>query len=239
MTTQVKGLYLGNYKTVHKDTEEGINTWKPLLGSWIGGIKIDTISILPRAISRFKTILSEQMAFFTELEQVILNFICNHKRPQIATAASRKKNKTGGVRPPDIKLHYKAIGFKTAWSWHKTRHIDQWNIVKRLEINPGSSSHVKYDTASRNIERGKEMLVNEWLPENWTAAHQKMNLGHLLPPCPRRKSRWIKDLNVGLETIKILEDNVRSKLSDMSLCNSCSDISLQAWERKEKTNEVH
>ena len=111
--------------------------------------------------------------------------------------------------------------------------------MKRLEINPGSSSHVKYDTASRNIERGKELLVNEWLPENWTAAHQKMNLGHLLPPCPRRKSRWIKDLNVRLETIKILEDNVRSKLSDMSLCNSCSDISLQAWERKEKTNEVH
>ena len=50
----------------------------------------------------------------------------------------------------------------------------------------------------------------------------------------RENSKWIKDLNMSHETIKILAENIGSKISDISHSNIFADISPKALETKEK-----
>ena len=66
-----------------------------------------------------------------------------------------------------------------------------------------------------------------------------MKPNHLLTPHRRINSKWIKDLNIRLETIKILEENIGNKISDIVHSNIFSDISPQARETKEKINKCN
>ena len=64
-----------------------------------------------------------------------------------------------------------------------------------------------------------------------------MKLDHQLTPYPKINSRWIKDLNISRNTMKILEEIIGRKISDIPCNNILTDMCPKARDIKERINK--
>ena len=117
--------------------------------------------ILPKAIYRFNAIpIKLPTVFFTELEQIISQFVWKYKKARIAKAILRKKNGTGGINLPDLRLYYKATVIKKVWYWNK----EKYRSMEQNRKPRDKSTHLwtpYFDKGGKNIQWRKDNLFNK------------------------------------------------------------------------------
>ena len=102
------------------------------------------------------------------------------------------------------------------------------------DINPCIYGQLIYDKGANNIQWRKDSFVNKWCWDNCTATTcKRRKLDQYLTPQTKTDSKWISDLNVRPETIRILEENIGNNLD----INVFVDLTAKARETKAKINK--
>ena len=89
----------------------------------------------------------------------------------------------------------------------------------------------------KNIQWKKDNLFNKCFWENWSTTCKRMKLEHFLTPYTKTNSKWIKDLNVRPETIKLLVENIGKTLFDINNNRILYDPPPRILEIKAKINK--
>ena len=105
------------------------------------------------------------------------------------------------------------------------------------EINPCTYDNLIYDKGGKNTQWRQDNLFNMWCWENWTATCKRMKLHQSLTPYTKIKSKWIKDLNIRLDSIKLLEENIGRTLFDINCRKIFFDPPPRVMKIKTKINK--
>jgi hypothetical protein len=100
---------------------------------------------------------------------------------------------------------------KTAWHWHSDRQIDQWNRSKDPELNPHTYGHLSLTKKLKTIQCKEDSIFNKWCWHNWRLACKRMRINPFLSPCTKLKSKWIKEIHIKPDTLKLIEEKVKKE----------------------------
>ena len=111
-----------------------------------------------------------------------------------------------------VSLPGESLGWRRLVGYSPWGHKES-DMTERLHYG-----HLIFDKGGKNIQWRIGNLFNKWCWENWSTTCKRMKPEHFLTPYT--KIKWIKDLNVRPETIKLLEEKIGKTLSDIITAGS-------------------
>ena len=204
-----------------KEIKDDTNRWKDIPSSWIGRINIVKMTIPPKDICRFNAVpiklFTKDIRYRTRTEYFK---ICMEKQKTPNSQSNiEKKSGNQGITLPDFRQYYKVTVIKqygNGKKQNKHRRIDQWNRIESPEVNQITCGQLIYDKKCKNIQWRKDSFFKKGYGENWKATCKRMKLEHSLTLYTKINLKWIKELNIRPDTIKILEKNVSRMLFDLN-----------------------
>ena len=100
--------------------------------------------------------------------------------------------------------------------------------------NKLTHSQLIFDKGGKSIQWRKDSLLSKCCWESWIAPCKSMELEYTLTLYTKINSKWLKDLNIRHDAIKLLEENIGKTLSDINLTNVLSGKSIKATEKKKQ-----
>ena len=75
--------------------------------------------------------------------------------------------------------------------------------------------HLIFDKGAKTIQWKKDSIFNKCCWHNWRLSCRRIRIDPFLSPCTKVKSKWIKELHIKSETLKLIEEKVGNILEDM------------------------
>ena len=101
--------------------------------------------------------------------------------------------------------------------------------IESPEINSCTYGHLIFDKGGKNIQWRNDNLFNKWCWENWSTTCKRMKVEYFLTLYTKINSKWIKDLNVRPETIKLLVENRGKTLSEVNHSTILYELPSRKW----------
>ena len=73
-----------------------------------------------------------------------------------------------------------------------------------------------FDKAAKTNQWKKDSIFNKWYWLNWSLACRRMQIDPFLGPCTKLKSKWVKELHIKPDTVKLIEEKVENSLKHMA-----------------------
>ena len=143
---------------------------------------------------------------------------------------SKRKEHSGGHHTTGIQTILQGYS-------NQNRDIDQWNKTEASEATQHIYNHTIFDKPDKNKQWGKASLFNKQCWENWLAMCRKLKLDPFLTPHTKINSRWIKDLSVRLNTIKVPEENLGNTIQDAGMGKGLMTKTPKAMATKAKIDK--